>query len=291
MVSRRTVTVALALALMGAVFAQQQDTKDPDASQHSTGDGMHDNCRAIAAGDARLEPVSRLCEFALGYQRSLPNFICEEETVSRATWLGGPAPSTIRAQVTFQDGVEKHSNVLVNGAPDRGIRSGTEAAFRTEGEFGRSLVDLFTPPLQPEFRFVRRTKLRGLEALEFSFHIPQEQNLTWRVGDGNSWALPEFRGGIWLEAASARLLRISVEPMRLPKNFQMESSEEYTDYEEVNLGEAGIHLLATRAVSRGCLRTPPSARGLPQSHCITNTLQFHGCRKFGAKARIVEQPQ
>ena len=245
----------------------------------------HPSCVAIAQSDAQLEPVSKLCEFALSYRHSLPDFICEQQTVSRANWFGGPPQRKIESQITYQNGTELHSNTRVNGVPAED-RAGATMTFRTEGEFGGELVDLFTPVIKPEFRFEKKTRVRGIEALEFSFHVPEAENRFWTVNDGRKTVRPEFRGSIWLQPGTAKLLRIEVEPLHLPKDFLMESALSHTDYSDVSLGEVGTHLLPIHAESRACLRTKTGRTGtVPE--CIINTIDFHGCRKFAGRARIV----
>jgi hypothetical protein len=274
-------------AAMGQARVPSVPPPQPTIEKHST-EIMTTACATISSHDVQLQPLSRLCEFALSYRRSLPNFICEEETVSRSNWPGGPSPVVTDAQVTYQDGIEKLSNVRTDGVPETDKAKRNQATFKTYGEFGNELIDLFSPPARVAFRYERPARLGGVEALVFSLHLPRERNTIWTVGDGRYQVAPEFQGEVWIETGSSRLLRLKLEPMNLPRFFMMESAEKQTDYGQVNLGELGAFLLPVRATSRSCFRSP-SVRA--QQRCMTNTVEFRNCSKFAGKARIVESPR
>jgi len=70
------------------------------------------HCPAIAAGDPRTSPLSAVCEFALTYRRELPDFICEQTTTTT-----GPKSTVLKAEVTFEKGHERYSNVTIDGKP------------------------------------------------------------------------------------------------------------------------------------------------------------------------------
>jgi hypothetical protein len=242
-------------------------------------------CAAIAGDDARLAPLTKLCEFVQSYRQSLPNFVCQQETTTKTNWFGGPPVRKIDEQVTYADGVVSYSNPRVNGTPLKTDDWRTRAEFTSSGEFGNELTDLFQLPLAPRFRFERNSSFHGTEAVVFAFQVPQERNTFWRVTQRERAFFPEVRGTIWVDSKSARPLRIEMRSVRLPIPLQMMTAETHTEYDDVNLGEAGIHLLPVRGESNSCMR--PTAFD-PRERCFHNLLQFHDCRRFAAKARIVE---
>ena len=246
----------------------------------------HSSCAAISQGDRRLEPVSKLCEFARQYRHSLPNFICEQRTISSANWVGGPAERTTDSQITYRNGEEVRSNNRVNGAPadDAEVRT---MVFRTRGEFGGELVDLFATTVKPRFRYEKTARIRGVEALEFSVRLSREDNLSWTVSYRAKTILPEFRGTFWVQAGSAKLLRFEIEPIHLPRDFPIESARSRTEYHDVAIREVGIHLLPIHSDTRACLRTKKTGVRASMTECIFNTVDFDGCRKFAADHKIV----
>lgn len=76
-------------------------------------------CQAIAAGDAQERPLSKVCEFALTYRRSLPDFVCGQTT----TLTGPHSIAVVEAEVTFENGQERYSKVTTSIGAPRLIRS------------------------------------------------------------------------------------------------------------------------------------------------------------------------
>jgi len=294
---QRACGVVLLTAVALAGFGQSGPAS-PVASPKATGEGRSggaavSDCAGLSEHNPQLEPVARLCKFAQTYRRSLPNFICdqeaisEQETASNAAWPGGPRPTRIQAQVTYADGGQQYSKVRINdrAQPASALQ---RLEFSSSGEFGSELIELFSPPIKAEFRFEKRTRVNGADALEFTFDLPQKANRSWTLIDETHTILPEFAGTLYLDAKSERLLRMDVKPMHLPRDFLIVSADTQTDYGEVKLGEAGVHLLPVRAESHGCLR---HTRTDVQERCFRNVLRFHGCHRFTAKARIVDVPE
>jgi hypothetical protein len=82
------------------------------------------HCPAIAAGDPRTSPLSAVCEFALTYRRELPDFICEQTTTT------GPKSTVLKAEVTFEKGHERYSNVTIDGRPPEANSSASASVVK-----------------------------------------------------------------------------------------------------------------------------------------------------------------
>jgi hypothetical protein len=240
-------------------------------------------CSALSSDDPQRAPLTRLCEFALTYRRTLPNFICEQHTVSTPSW--NELPRILEEQVTYENGHSSYSNLRINGKPATESLGTRSVAFETHGEFGDEIIDLFTPGLV-QFQFARRERVRSVEVDKFTLHIAAETNRIWTIGDGRRTIAPEFQGAVWIDPAG-RPVRLELQPINLPQDFQMGSAEMRTEYEDVNLAEAGIHRLPTKAQSTGCQR----ATGGRVPRCLHNTLTFRGCHRFAARSRILNSPE
>src|SRR5437588_3528856 len=84
---------------------------------------IRQDCTRLLATDASLAPLEPLCNSALAYSFTLPNFICQQRidrrnSISTTGLL--PPRDVITAQVTFQDGMEHYSNIALNGTPVHG---------------------------------------------------------------------------------------------------------------------------------------------------------------------------
>ena len=272
------------LLLVGCMcpqFAAGQ-TAAPDAPPREEPGPLIDSshCRTIMAADPRGTALSALCEFALAYRRQLPDFICGQTTTSHLP--RGKIAS--EAQVRFENGHEHYSHVTVQGESKDGV--GTVVGFQSSGELGTTLVDLFMPPVVAEFQFHKDGELRGIPSSEYEFRVAAEKNTFWRVRDGRGTVVvPEYKGQIWLARPKGTILRIKLHPVHLPSNFEFDSIDMTVDYGATTIADAGVFLLPNSSETTVC-----RGRGyLP--FCLTHTLAFHDCKKFGAKSRILDSPE
>ncbi len=244
--------------------------------------GNTDHCQAIAGGDAQLSPLVAVCRFALTYRHDLPNFICEQTTTS----VGQQSRSVLKAQVTFENNHERYSDITLDGKPVASNSAVARSAmmFTSTGELGSDLVDLFTSPIVANFKFRKTAKLRSIPSRIYEFEIPAERNTFWALRDGHGIMLhPEYKGELWVEEHSGRLLRLDMRPLHLPVQFSFASAHVVLDYTDVRIAGAGTFVMPSKSKADACVRMPPPTGAL----CTVNVLVFHDCRKFGTYTRII----
>ena len=248
---------------------------DRDCEQHEPNQ-LPRSCRPRYESGA-----AKLCEFALSYQRQLPDFIAQQTT----TFHGAKSKTILTAQVTYRKGQESYSLLTLDGEP---ITPNTsippDVRFTSAGEFGSLLVSLFKVHGAIEFKFREASTLRNVPAAVYTFHLDQPKNTFWTLRDaaGVDWK-PEFRGELWLEKATGRPLREVLEPVHLPSQCLVKSAKTVTDYAMTPVAEIGTFLLPIKSESTVCGRgtwTNPSG-------CSTNILVFHDYQKFGTTSRIL----
>jgi len=245
-----------------------------------------DSCQAIARDDARLDLITKLCDFALKYRHTLPDFIVQQKTTSE-----GMSKTVMTAQVTYQKGAENYSQVTVDGrpAPDSSFASSppNSIQFSSSGEFGPALMDLFKIPGSTEFKFSKVTSLENQPVAVYEFRVPQKKNLFWTflLRDGRSYR-PEFTGELWLREKTGEPLREEMTPVNLPTNWDITSARTVIDYAKVAVGDAGSFILPVKSESTLC-----NLGMYGMGACTTNVTVFHGYRKFGITTRIVNDPQ
>ncbi|HZP23727.1 MAG TPA: hypothetical protein VFB04_09785, partial [Terriglobales bacterium] len=188
------------------------------------------DCGAFAAGDPRLDLVSKLCTFALTYRQQLPDFIAQQTITAR----GAKSSTVMTEQVVFRQGREYYSQLNINGKaaqPGFPAELPRNVRFTSAGEFGSMLVDLFRTPGTTEFSFRRSATLQKVPVIVYEFHVPREKNSFWTVRDvGQTTILPEFQGELWLDRKTGHLLREKLEPVHLPSNWRVGSIKTVTDY-------------------------------------------------------------
>jgi hypothetical protein len=252
-------------------------------------------CTALFA-DPQMAPLEKVCEFALTFRHNLPDFTCEQTTVSicdqtpGSTCRGTPGSKgpAMQALVTYLNGQEHYSNVTIDGkpVPANEIAGRRKQYLLTRGEFGSDLVSLFTPPIVAEFKFRKETTLRDDSALVYQYHLPADKNTFWTIyDDRNGSVRPELRGELWLEPRTEKLLRLQVEPVHLPPQFDIKGGSTIIDYSEVGLGDAGVFLLPTSSQTNACIRGYEVVR--TTLTCVSNVITFQNCHKFTARTRVV----
>ena len=239
-------------------------------------------CSTFSTADARLALISKFCEFALTYQRRLPDFIAQQTITAR----GAFSTKVITAQATFRQGRELFSNIAIDGkpVPSSGITDTLPGrmGFSSTGELGSFLVDLFSSAGVAEFKFRREDTLRGLPVAIYEFQIASAKNTFWTLRDSKGRPLrPEFRGELWLEQQTGRPLREELEPLHLPAGTgRFASVTTIIDYVMTPVGDAGVFLLPARSETHVCVQSIPVTR-------MDNVITFHEYRKFAATTRIM----
>lgn len=289
--------VVCLLVLFPAASVAQSPAGRPNTTAPSEGAATPSiDCGTFAAKDSRLDLISKFCEFALSYRHQLPDFIAQQTTTF------GKAHTVLTAQVTFRKGVEHYSYLTLDGKPITGKSSlPGNIHFRSAGEFGSLLVDLFSVPGAVEFKFHKTSTLGDVPVSIYEFHLPPEKNTFWtlRDGSGRAWK-PEFRGEVWLEQQTGRPRREEIQPIHLPANCLIAAAKTITDYAMTPVSEVGTFLLPVKSASKVCGRTSASSTtmlamqngdvsmtGPDVPSCATNILVFHDYQKFKATARIV----
>lgn len=272
------------LLLAGGCWAQgfPPPTKVSHATTPTTSGNAID-CGAYAAKGPNLAAISKLCEFALGYRHQLPDFIVQQTTTSE----GMSSRTVIKAQVTFQAGVEQYSNVTIDGhpAPASSITTTLPSSiqFSSTGEFGPALLDLFRVPGATEFKFKGTSSLRNQPVAIYQFHVPEKKNVFWkfRIADGRTFT-PEFNGELWLQQKTGKPLREEMQPVNLPEGAEIVSAKTVIDYAMIALSDAGSFILPVKSETTLC-----NQGMFGMGACTTNTILFQHYRKFGATTRIL----
>lgn len=238
------------------------------------------DCGAFGASDADLEPISKLCVFALTYRNKLPDFIAQQTTTSRSPG----STVVITAQVTYRQGLEQHSQITVNGrpVPEKG-RISADLHLFTNGEFGPLLINLFEVPGAVEFTFSKTDTLQGAPVAVFDFHLPKKKNTFWAILPPRGGPIkPEFRGHLWMETKTGLIVREEVEPIVDAWQTGITSLKLSADYSMTKVSDLGTFLLPVKSESTVCMGHLATNLG-----CTTNAIVFHDYRKFIATSRIL----
>lgn len=243
-------------------------------------------CGWILRDHPELAPVAAVCTNSMSFYATMPNFVCDLETTRaevpvQAAAAGGNTSrkpnSVVTAEVTFRDGEEKYSDVKVDG---KTAADAAASGMWSRGEFSPPALSVLNGESGPVFT-ARGEESAGNETyLVFDYRIARENNVSWSWRIADTEYHPGFHGSLWIDKASWQLRRFTMESDAVDSWIPYTLVRNNTEYQMVKIAGVGDYLLPVRAESMGCQRG--------QSDCLRNVIEIRNCRKFAAKARIVE---
>jgi hypothetical protein len=217
-------------------------------------------------------------EAAAAYSGSLPNFFCRQLTTrfeSDRPKDGWQAHDTISADLAYENGRESYTNVKLGNKPQKSMED-VGGSWST-GEFASLVDDLFDPSTAAVFRRSGQDTIAGRSATTFKFDVPRERS-HWRVMTAAQLYYPAFRGTVWIDRETSRVLRLEIESRNMPLLFPLVKVETAVDYEFVRLAATQPFLLPTTSEVLSCEQG--------SSRCSRNRIEFRNYRKFGAESGI-----
>lgn len=217
-------------------------------------------------------------EAAAAFVGVLPNFFCRQLTTrygSEHPKDGWQALDTISADLAYENGSESYTNIKVGNKPQKSMED-AGGAWST-GEFSSMLDDLFDPGTAATFRKSGSDTIAGRSAITFKFDVTREHS-RWRISDDAQIYYPAFRGTVWIDRETSRVLRLEKESRNMPPLFPLAKVEVAVDYDFVRLATPEPFLLPTVSEVLSCEQG--------SSRCSRNRIEFRNYRKFGAESGI-----
>lgn len=220
--------------------------------------------------------IERAREAAFEFAEKLPNFICQE-FMSRQVQRGREQTpmDVVSADIIYDNGHESYRNVKINDHPtDKGMQE-IGGSWST-GEFASTLLELFHPDTDAQFRSGGASSIAGFTAQVYDFQVRKE-NSHWRVQAGSQTLTPAYGGSVWIDPKTARALRIEMQARNVPSDFPMDAIESAVDYSYVTIGGMSF-LLLVHAESLGCQRG--------SNACSHNVIDFRNYHEFKTEIKI-----
>jgi len=136
---------------------------------------------------------------------------------------GWQAIDTISADLSYEDGHENYTNIKVGNKPEKSMEDAAESW--STGEFASLLDDLFDPYTAATFRKTGQDTISGRGATTFKFDVTREHS-HWRVSIAGQLYYPAFRGTVWIDRETSRVLRLEIESRNMPLLFPLAKVEE-----------------------------------------------------------------
>lgn len=218
-------------------------------------------------------------EMATTFTETLPNYICQQVTarfVNRSHITSWQAQDVITAEVIYEEGKEHYRNLTINGKATKKNMEEMGGSWST-GEFGTVLRDLFSPATAAEFRSRRETTMAGMASMMYDFQVEREGS-HWHIQVASQSVMPPYKGSVWIEKSTGRVLRIEMQTRNMPSEFPMDKVESSSDYEYIRIGGTQQFLLPVHAETLSCQRGT--------NVCSRNAIDFRNYRKYSGEATI-----
>jgi hypothetical protein len=215
---------------------------------------------------------------AESFTADLPNFLVKQVTTrytSNSIPPGWRQLDVVTADLVCVDGKEDYRNIAVNGRPtDRPIES---TGSWSTGEWIVTLQDILSPATDAGFNKRRMERVGGRPAFVFDFAVSEENSHWILVSQIGRQYHVAYKGSIWIDKDTLRVLRIEQKTTTLPRGCPYEKALSTVEYGFVNI-QGKNSLLPVSSENEACM----SAGG----SCVRNVISFQNYRKFTAESDI-----
>jgi hypothetical protein len=229
---------------------------------------------ALAQEDATLAMARGA---ATAYGASLPDYVCQESmqryNVAGLNFRSLPRlADRVQAEVVYEHGNETFRNLRVNGRPAETATGGIWSI----GVFGPLMASLFEVRIGAQFHRRGEGKEAGRKAIRYDFDVA-EAHSNWVITVDPDKVKPAYRGSIWVEAATGRVLRHEIETVTLRPPFYYQRAALKVRYRFLTINGTE-YLLPSTMESELCPRG--------YIYCDRVEATYNGCRKFSAESSL-----
>jgi hypothetical protein len=245
----------------------------------ATPPGFHSDDEAPIVQHRGDDLIRRATDAAMDFTEGLPNYICKENIGRYQSETHVPnwqAIDIVSTDVVYENHIESYKNLTINGKPVKKSMEELDGSWST-GEFGTILINLFSPGTAADFKYRKDSRSGGVLAKVYDFNV-EHANSSWHVQVASQSYSPAYRGAVWIDPQTARVLRIEMQAYGFPKDFPTDHVECATDYEYIRLGDAKQSLLPVHSENLMCQRG--------SDLCSRNVIDFRNYRKYTGESTI-----
>jgi hypothetical protein len=187
----------------------------------------------------------------------------------------------VSAEIIYDHAKESYRNVKINDRPTDTSLEEISGSWST-GEFASTLLSLFSPGTNARFRSGGASSISGFSTQVYDFEVPREYS-RWTLHVDSQTLVAAYKGSVWVDPSTARVLRIEMQARDIPSDFPMATIESAVDYSYVWIGGKSF-LLPVHAESLGC----PRGAG----DCSHNIIDFRNYHEFRVDVKMgnVQRP-
>jgi len=269
---------------LGQVAAPSAFSNSSPAANLATPMQNENYCQSLLRPSREADALKSACLFSLSLTQNMPNFVCEMsvekyEDITR-TFRSTHYMQKVHAQARYVNGKDSYDDLHVNGRLVESTSQLIEGTW-SFGEFGAKLLAAFNPKNRPKFSFSRDTKVNGVPAYEYGFHVEHGNNRFWRWLCGKTSTLPGYEGKVAVSARDGRILHLELDSAQgVPDDFPIQSIESKTDYSYFDFKDGSGFVLPANAhiVTR-----------MLDNRVYRTNITFSHCKRFRVDSRIISE--
>jgi hypothetical protein len=227
----------------------------------------------------QLDLVERARAAAASFAAKLPNYICQQST-TRYNSSGPPLKwvkqDVVSAALVYENGKEDYRDIAIDGKPQAGMKMIDVRGNTSTGEFATVLLDVLHVSTGAVFKLRSKPTVAGTDAV-YDFQVPQARS-HWSIMTTRGVVTPGYRGAIWVDPETSRVMRLEWEAVNLPPDFMLDSMQTSIDYDYVELG-AERFLMAKHSEAVLCYRGSTS--------CARNVIDWKEYHLYQSESKII----
>lgn len=178
--------------------------------------------------------MAEVREYALGFSKRLPDFLCTQVTRRYVDPTGlefWRQTDTLTARLTYFEQKEDYKLVMVNNSVVNDLKYEAVGGASSTGEFGSMLREVFDPSSQARFEWQRWATLRGKRAHVFEYRVAQP-NSKWHIDyDRRMDIIAGYNGLVYVDANTNTVLRLTLVAEDIPPSFPVNEASTTLDYD------------------------------------------------------------
>jgi hypothetical protein len=226
---------------------------------------------AAPAAENTQQLIAAAREHAIGYNESLPNFVCTEET-RRSVDMNGDGKwrllDTLIESLAFQDRREERATLELNGNPSNKDRESLKGTF-SAGEFGGALQAVFRDGSKTAFTWKETDQLNGREVQTYDYRVERGNSSFFVTASNGKQLATGFHGQVFIESDTQRVRRVTL-IADLPPDFLTRSTSIGVDYDYIPIN--GLRYLMPVSAE---LRLQQGKR-----EAVMNTMEFRDFKRI-----------
>jgi hypothetical protein len=228
------------------------------------------------SAEDQKEIIEKAREYALGYSKRLPDFICMQVTRRYVDPSGlefWRTADTITTRLSFFEQKEDYKVITINGRMSEVQYQKLDGAT-SSGEFGSMMRELFEPNTMARFEWQRWATLRGKRNHVYSYFVAQP-NSHWTVSyQRTDVTTPGYRGLVFVDRDTNEVSRLTLDA-DMPPTFPVQMATTVLDYDSMDISGVKF-MLPLRA----------EVRMRAGKELVKNEVEFRMYRKFGSDSSI-----